>query len=104
AHGTVSVNALGALDFLQAAISGLKPRQKCTLWLVDSRLAPFGRKEALVNFQANVSGAQIAQPIAPVRNQLNSVDESREGQRFLMIADTDSDAPVLIQASTKGRN
>src|SRR5262249_40623656 len=43
AHATVSVNALGPLDLLQAAVSGLKPGQTYRLWLVTSRTAPFGQ-------------------------------------------------------------
>jgi hypothetical protein len=72
AHATVSVNNVGALDVLQAAAIGLKPREKYTLWLVDSRVAPFGTMQALVTFQANAAGAQIAQAIGPFRTVLTS--------------------------------
>src|SRR5262249_59515816 len=43
AHASVSVNALGPLDLLQAAVAGLAPGERYTLWLVTSRVAPFGR-------------------------------------------------------------
>jgi len=104
AHGTVSVNTIGALDLLQAAVSGLKPQQKYTLWLCNSRTAPFERKEALVTFQSNQAGAQIAQAIGPFRSQLSSVNESPERERFLMVAEFESDTPVLIQASPEEQN
>ena len=104
AHGTVSVNTIGALDLLQAAVSGLKPQQKYTLWLCNSRTAPFERKEALVTFQSNQAGAQIAQAIGPFRSQLSSGNESPERQRFLMVAEFESDTPVLIQASPEEQN
>jgi YVTN family beta-propeller protein len=97
AHATVSVNNLGSLDLLQAALSGLKPAQKYTLWLVESRTAPFGQKEALVTFQANLAGAQIAQAIGPLRKVLSSASEPQVKERFLMLALVDSDAPTLIQ-------
>jgi YVTN family beta-propeller protein len=97
AHATVSVNNLASVDLLQAAFSGLKPGQKYTLWLVDSRTAPFGRKEALVNLQANPSGAQIAQVIAPLRRVLVSNTNEQAQPRFLVLTRTDSDAPVLVQ-------
>jgi hypothetical protein len=97
AHATVSVNNLGSLDLLQAAFSGLKPGQKYTLWLVESRTAPFGQKEALVTFQANLAGAQIAQAIGPLRKILTSASEGQVKERFLMLAPVDSDAPTLIQ-------
>jgi len=96
AHATVSVNNLASLDLLQAAFSGLNPGQKYTLWLVESRTAPFGRKEVLVNFQANPSGAQIAQAIGPLRRVLTS-NTPEHAARFLALTQTDSDVPVLIQ-------
>ena len=97
AHATVSVNNLGSLDLLQAAFSGLKPGQKYTLWLVESRTAPFGRKEALITFQANLAGAQVAQAIGPLRKVLTSASETPVQERFLMLAQADSDVPTLIQ-------
>jgi len=99
AHATVSVNDLGALDLLQVAVSGLKPGQKYTLWLVESRTAPFGHKEALVSFQANPSGAQIVQAIGPLRTVLTSTGEQPAQKRFLMISQTDDNLPALIQES-----
>jgi YVTN family beta-propeller protein len=101
ARATVSVNALGPLDLLQVAASGLKPGQAYTLWLVTSRTAPFGRKEALVTFKANPSGAQIAQAVGPLRRALagESKDAVEQGDaRFLLLTQEGSDAAELIQA------
>jgi YVTN family beta-propeller protein len=97
AHATVSVNALGPLDLLQVAVSGLKPGQKYTLWLVESRLAPFDRKDALVTFEANLAGAQIAQTIGLLRSVLTAGDKTSAQQRYLLITETKSDLPALIQ-------
>jgi YVTN family beta-propeller protein len=97
AHATVSVNVLGPLDLLQAAVSGLKPGQKYTLWLVASRTAPFGQKEALVTFQTNVAGAQVAQAIGPLRQVLTSAGKEPVAERFLLLTQADSDEPALIQ-------
>ena len=36
ARATVSINALGALDLLEIAVSGLEPNQEYQLWLVAS--------------------------------------------------------------------
>jgi YVTN family beta-propeller protein len=98
ARATVSVNNLGPLDLLQAAVSGLKPGQKYTLWLVESRTAPFGQKEALVTFQANLAGAQVAQTIGPLRRALTSANETPAQERFLMVTQVGSDEPALISA------
>jgi YVTN family beta-propeller protein len=97
AHATVSVNNLGLLDLLQVAVSGLKPGQKYTLWLVETRTAPFGRKEGLVTFQTNLAGAQVAQAVGPLRQALISANETSDQQRFLMVTQAESDTPVLVQ-------
>jgi len=101
-HATVSVNAIGPLDLLEAAVSGLRPAHTYTLWLITSRTAPFGQREALVTFKTNVAGAQVTQAIAPLRRVLT--EKSRDGadqgaERFLLVTDTDTGAPELVQAN-----
>jgi hypothetical protein len=101
ARGSVSVNAIGPLDLLQAAVSGLKPGQSYTLWLADSRTAPFGQKQALATFKTNLAGAQIVQTVGPLRRVLapserEAADPPKE--RFLMVSETNVDAPELVQA------
>jgi hypothetical protein len=97
AHATISVNDLASVDLLQAAFSGLNPGQNYVLWLVDARTAPFGHKEALVTFKANLAGAQIAQAIGPLRRVLAPNTPEHAQPRFLLLTQTDSDVPVLIQ-------
>ncbi|MCW2915882.1 MAG: hypothetical protein JWN52_3950 [Actinomycetia bacterium] len=96
-HATVSVNSLGPLDLVQAAVSGLEPGKKYTLWLATSRTAPFGPKEALTTFPTNLAGAQVAQAIGPLREVLTPATANRDHQRFLMVTPADSDTPALIQ-------
>jgi YVTN family beta-propeller protein len=101
ARATVSVNSLGALDLLQIAATGLKPGQSYTLWLVTSRTAPFGDKQSLATFKANLAGAQVAQAVGPLRRVLTSQagDASDQPkQRFLIVTSADSDAAELVQA------
>jgi len=104
ARATVSVNSLGALDLLQAAVSGLKPTSSYTLWLVTSRIAPFGNKEALVTFKTNLAGAQVAQAIGPLRQVLTRADASasQPNERFLLVTQEGSDTPELIQNDNTG--
>jgi len=100
AQATVSVNALGLVDLLQIAASGLKPQQTYRLWLVTSRTAPYGQKEELVSFKTNLAGAQIAQVIGPFRQVLTAKSEgSAEGaqQRFLLLTPADSEVAELLQ-------
>ncbi|GII34599.1 hypothetical protein Pmi06nite_80410 [Planotetraspora mira] len=97
AHATVSVNAMGALDTLEIAASGLSPGKTYTLWLVTSRTPPFGHKQQLATFTTNIAGAQIAQAIGPLREALTPSNASRDQQRYLLVTPADSDTPVLIQ-------
>jgi YVTN family beta-propeller protein len=99
AHATVSVNELGPVDLLEAAVSGLKPVHNYTLSLVASRSGPFGHMDALATFKTNVAGAQIVQAIGPLREVLkvtNDIDADQD-QRFLLVTDADTDAADLIQ-------
>ncbi len=100
AHATVSVNAIGPLDLLEAAVSGLKPGQMYTLWLVSSQSTAAGDREALVTFKTNIAGAQVTQAIAPLRRvlaqQLDGAIQRGE-QRFLMVTEAGKDSPVLTQ-------
>ena len=106
ARATVSVNAIGTLDLLQAAVSGLKPGHTYTLWLVTSRTEPFGTKETLVTFKTNLAGAQVTQAIGPLRQVLAGEDvDSRERakERFLVLTEADSETPELIQQQRNSR-
>lgn len=99
ASATVSVNSLGALDLVQMAVSGLKPGEAYTLWLVASRTPPFGEKQALVTFKTNPSGAQIAQAVGPLRQILTTErDSSKSQERFLVVTEANNDTPQLIES------
>ncbi|WP_164836260.1 DUF305 domain-containing protein [Actinacidiphila soli] len=99
AHATVSVNALGALDLLQVAATGLDPGKNYTLWLTENRTAPFGHKAALTMFTANASGAQVGQAIGLLRQVLTPPKPAKSAarQRFLIITPAGSNVPVAIQ-------
>lgn len=100
AHATVSVNVLGPLDLLQIAVSGLTPGQMYRLWLVVSRVAPFGHKQPLITFKTNLAGAMVGQAIGPFREALSPISKNADEQtqqRFLLLTTGDSDMPELIQ-------
>jgi YVTN family beta-propeller protein len=100
-QATVSINALGALDLLEIAVSGLQPGQEYQLWLVASPTAPYGEKQPLAAFKTNVSGAQIAQAIGPLRQVVAAGEkaEARAERRFLLVTKANSDEPVLTQGT-----
>ena len=104
ARATIAVNSLGLVDLLQVAASGLEPGKSYQLALVDHRTAPYGRREPLVNFKANASGAQIAQTIGPLRQAVTGASEANTsgvGQpptaRYLILLLAGFDEPVLVQ-------
>jgi YVTN family beta-propeller protein len=96
-QATVSVNAMGPLDTLEIAASGLSPGKTYRLWLVTSRIPPFGHKQQLATFTTNIAGAQIAQAIGPLREALTPSNANRDQQRYLLVTPAGSDTPVLIQ-------
>jgi YVTN family beta-propeller protein len=98
ARATVSINALGALDLLEIAVSGLQPQQTYQLWLVASPAPPYGEKQPLAQFTTNVSGAQIAQAIGPLRQVVTGErTAAADEQRFLVVTRANSDEPALTQ-------
>jgi YVTN family beta-propeller protein len=98
-HATVSINALGALDLLEIAVSGLEPDQEYQLWLVASPGPPYGDMQPLAKFKTNVSGAQIAQAIGPLRHVV-AADQAGAGseRRYLLVTKSNSGEVVLTQA------
>ena len=98
AHASASVNVVGPLDFLQVAVAGLKPGEQYTLWLVNSRAAPFGQKESLATFKANLAGAQVVQAVGPLRQVLTAAPgpANQAPRRFLLITRTNSDDAELL--------
>jgi len=99
AHATVAVNSLGLVDLVQIAATGLEPGRSYQLALVDRRTAPYGRREALANFKANVGGAQVAQTIGPLRQAVTRAegDDQPAAARYLILSPVGSDEPVLVQ-------
>jgi YVTN family beta-propeller protein len=99
AHATVAVNALGALDLLQVAATGLKPGKKYTLWLTEKFTAPFGRKQALTMFTTNAAGAQVSQAIGLLREVLTPPKSAKPApeRRYLIITPAESDTAVAVQ-------
>ncbi|GAA3043359.1 hypothetical protein [Streptomyces glomeratus] len=99
AHATVSVSALGALDLLQVAATGLKPGKDYMLWLAGQRTAPFGRRQALTMFTANTAGAQISQAIGLMREVLTPPKSSKStpDRRYPIITPAGSATAAAVQ-------
>jgi YVTN family beta-propeller protein len=97
-HATVSINALGPLDLLQIAVSGLEPGQGYQVWLVASPGPPYGEKQPLAKFTTNASGAQVVQAIGPLRRVVTGEGATGGNERrFLLVTKANAEAPVLTQ-------
>ena len=82
------------------AVSGLKPGEMYRLWLATARTSPFGHKQELAVFKANLAGAQVVQTVGPFRQVLTSERETTAEltqQRFLLVTPVQSDAAELVQ-------
>jgi hypothetical protein len=82
------------------AVSGLKPGKMYRLCLVTDRTSPFGNKQDLAVFKANLAGAQVVQTVGPFRQVLTSEREKTAEltqQRFLLVTPAESDTAELLQ-------
>jgi YVTN family beta-propeller protein len=94
----VSLFDQGVVQVLQAAVTGLSPRQPYVLALSDDAKGA-GRLEALAGFMTNPAGAAIVNTIGPVRQIVQG--EGVNSRRYLVIIPGSADehgAPVQMQA------
>lgn len=97
---TVTLNSQGAIDLLEAAVTGLDPYTSYTLGLVPDLQAPDRNFQPLATFKTNAAGAQIVESLGPLRQvlaRLPQQDDQREDRRFLMIVPTGGTQPVQVQ-------
>jgi YVTN family beta-propeller protein len=93
---TVTASSQGLVDYVQAAVTGVEPKQ--TYLLATSANADgSGQLTALAKFTANPAGAAIVDAIGALRAVLNSENASR---RYLVIV-KESDGTV-VQVSRRG--
>jgi YVTN family beta-propeller protein len=97
AQTTVTVNNQGLIDLLEAAVTGLEPKQPYVLALARAADGS-GPLEPLAKFTANPAGAAIVVALGPLRTAVRS---DRPGaRRYLVIAPvqgTVPGAPVQVQ-------
>ncbi len=94
---TVAVNNQGLVDLLEAAVTGLNPKQPYVLALANSPDGS-GTLEPVANFMTNPAGAAIVVAVGPLRQ---AVQASATGsRRYLVIAgvrDGQPGTPVQVQ-------
>jgi YVTN family beta-propeller protein len=85
----------GLTQVLQAAVTGLEPKQPYTLAL-SSRADGSGPLEPLATFTTNPAGAAIVAAVGPIRQIVQ--DTTTDARRYLVIASTGaSSAPIQVQ-------
>ncbi|MBC8739920.1 YncE family protein [Paraburkholderia sp. UCT31] len=99
---TVALFDQGLLQVLQAAVTGLQPKQPYVLCLADNPDGS-GKVEALANFMTNPAGSAIVNALGQIRQLVTpGMEPAGDRHRYLMIAPQVSGkpgAPVQVQAA-----
>jgi YVTN family beta-propeller protein len=88
AHASVSINALGPIDNLQIAATGLEPGKKYKLVLVGG-----AEPLELVTLSAGIGGAAIAQTLGPLKH---AVSPSRVEQALRLEVRTEEKGGAIV--------
>jgi DNA-binding beta-propeller fold protein YncE len=80
---TVAINNQGLIDLLQAAVTGLQPKQSYELVLVEHPNSPYGKIQPLEKFQTNSAGAAIVNTLGPLKQIVTG--NSQMQRRYLAI-------------------
>jgi YVTN family beta-propeller protein len=95
---TVSINNQGLIDMVEAAVTGLQPKQSYQLVLVEHATSPYGEIQPLETFQTNPAGAAVVTTIGPIKRIV--ADSSETQRRYLAIVpveDGNQGMPVQVQ-------
>lgn len=91
---TVAVNDQGLIDLLEAAVTGLEPKQSYLVALCANADGS-GPLEPIARFTAGADGGAIPVTIGPLRAALAGTDPAT--RRFLVIARAEGQAVVQVQ-------
>lgn len=101
ARTSVTLFDQGLIQVLQAAATGLTPRQPYVLALAE-RADGSGTLQPLASFMSNPAGAAIVNALGPIRQLVQA--DTQAGRRYLVIApvtDGKPGPPVQVQAATE---
>jgi YVTN family beta-propeller protein len=96
AKTTVTVNNQGALDLLEAAVTGLEPGSTYTLGLA-TRPDGSGQRVSLATFKTNAAGAQVVTAIAPLRTMVSPNANSNARRYVLIVKGADMQGGPIAQ-------
>jgi YVTN family beta-propeller protein len=97
---TVSINNQGLIDLVEAAVTGLQPKQSYQLVLVEQTTSPYGEIQPLETFQTNPAGAAIVTTAGPIKRIV--ADSTEIQRRYLAIVPFENGnqgEPVQVQLS-----
>jgi len=100
ASTTVTLNYQGALDLLEAAVTGLQPYTSYTLGYAPNLGDPAYNFQALSTFMTKAAGAQIVTSIAPLREIVAGTPQPGD-QRYLEIVPTGDTQPAQVQLQSQ---
>jgi YVTN family beta-propeller protein len=89
---TVAINNQGLVDLLEAAVTGLTPKQPYVLALAGNPNGS-GKLEPVAQFMANPAGAAIVVAVGPLRHAVEGSDAG--SRRYLVIADVRDGQPGM---------
>jgi YVTN family beta-propeller protein len=96
ASTSVALFDQGLTQVLQAAVTGLQPKQPYVLALSDQR-DHASALQPLANFTTNPAGAAIVNALGPIRQIVKP--DAAASRRYLMIVAADGNTPLQIQSA-----
>jgi YVTN family beta-propeller protein len=94
---TVSLFDQGLTQVLQAAVTGLEPKQQYLLVLAEQADGS-GERQVLAKFSTNPAGAAIVNAIGPIRELAHA--DSNGKRRYLAIVPAGDGTPTAVQAQS----
>lgn len=95
---TVSLFDQGLTQVLQAAVTGLEPKQQYVLVLAEQANGS-GARQILAKFNTNPAGAAIVNAIGPIRELARA--DSSDKRRYLAIVPAGDSVVAAVQVQTK---
>ncbi|HEY9695995.1 MAG TPA: beta-propeller fold lactonase family protein [Trichocoleus sp.] len=99
---TVSINNQGLIDLVEAAVTGLQPKQQYQLVLVERPTSPYGEIQPLETFQTNPAGAAVVNTVGPIKRIVaDSPELQRRYLAIVSVGDPNQAIPVQVQLGLK---
>ncbi len=100
---SVAVNSQGLLDLVEAAVTGLEPKAKYQLVLIETSAGAAPRTIPIAGFQANPAGAAVVVAFAPTKTLVaaNAPEPGSYSLAIRPVGDRGPGEPVQTQIATQ---